>query len=68
MPIRRPEDIKITWESEPSPEAILRAQLLLLGWTPGEIARAKEELERSAKEVEQQSPQAAQRERRQKHR
>lgn len=53
MPIRKPEDIKITWKSEPSEEVILRAQLRLLGWTPGEIARVKEELERAGKEPKQ---------------
>jgi hypothetical protein len=52
--MRKPGEIKITWESEPSPEAILRAQLRLLGWTPNEIARAKEELDRADKEAKQQ--------------
>jgi hypothetical protein len=40
---REPDRIKVVWAREPSPEAIFRAQLRLLGWKPAEIEREIEE-------------------------
>ena len=40
---RDPGPIKVVWARKPSPEAIFRAQLRLLGWKPAEIEREVEE-------------------------
>jgi hypothetical protein len=35
--------VEVVWRAQPSPQAILRAQLALLGWGEGEIGRAVEQ-------------------------